>query len=251
MAKTWGDAKSFIARTNGGEGSSDNLALAGDALSSVLGRYSGYHEWSWLETEEQLSIVAGTSDYATTSNIRAPYTLKLLTSGVTLLYKTQREIDRIYDPQDTGTSVCYTVYRAASFDPQLGMTTRLRLYPTPTATETALHKYARAITLEGTDTAYVDVRDDILGDVLQYARGEYLLLKDAETYRAQVLLKRGEDRLKQHRSWDLRGPSDRDVTLVPFDLWSGGSAASSDAAGAGTGSTDLIQGESLVPDSGA
>jgi len=251
VAKTWGEAKLFIARANGGEGSPDNVAIAGDCLSAVIARFNSYHEWSWLTTEEEISVVAGTSDYATTPNIRSPYSVKLLTSGVTLPFKTQREIDRDYQWTDGAGPFCYTLYRAATFDPQLSMTTRVRFYPTPTVTETALHKYVRMMVQETTnDNLYVDARDDVLYDMLMYARGEYLLLKDAEAVRGQVLINRGEARLKQLRSWDLRGSNDRDIRLVPFDVWSRQGSATDGSSSSSSGSNDLILGESLVPDSG-
>lgn len=170
-----------------------------------------------------IPVVAATDTYNLPSPIGRPYSARILSNPRTLLFKEQREIDRIFYSQTSNTTpFWYNLYNSTSFTTgrQNG---KIRLFPTPSTGDTLRVRYYRPIAEPASDSDNLDVPDTYVYALLELARYYFLKDHDSETTRLQETKERAELQFRQVIARDEQGTEDKDMCLIP-QMESGGSA---------------------------
>ena len=162
-----------------------------------------------------IPIISGTATYNLPSPMGRPYSALLNTNQETLVWKEQREIDRIYQIQNNaGTPVFYNIFNSTSFAPgrQNG---KVRLYPIPSGSDVLRVRYFRPIAEPSTGSDLLDVPDTYVWALLGLARYFFLMDHDSESQRLQEVKERAELQFRMVMARDQQGSEDNDMGLVP------------------------------------
>lgn len=137
-----------------------------------------------------IPVIAGQNIYKLPTAFWKPYNCRLLTNSKRPLYFIHHSLfDQItYDITVEGLPVNYTIYNAAEFDASGTQQTFLKLFRTPSSDDTILLKYYRPFNSAGADGDSVDVDDQYLYMVLDFASVLLLQRKNSHDSRLPALL---------------------------------------------------------------
>lgn len=247
------EARQYIASIDGSSDDADALVRAGRALSAAMNRWSLKHRWRFLLLETSYTLVTdamaqGAAYYRLPETCIQPLTLRLTnTSKKPLIYVDPVELDRkVPDQSTTGVPVVWTLYRGTTdFDASsaTGQAQIIRLYPTPSdSTEVMVLRYYRKMNPLADP---VDIVDVDLYALLDWARYEYLVVKNSEDARLSLLLRQAMDGYRDALQLDMDATIDYDVRLIASDEiagWPGGAGGALSAGVTTTGDVFLGEG---------
>lgn len=165
-----------------------------------------------------IPIISGTDSYTLPAPFWKPYTCRLVsTQKYRLTYIPPNKYDALsWDQTIPGLVVAYTVYTPASFDASGTQQTKIRFIRVPDADDVALLKYYRLPDFSGT---YVDVPDEFLYTLLDFARVHLLRSKDATSRRLPLLTRDVERRIASAIAADREegGDDQMDAFRTPIE----------------------------------
>ena len=211
---TFGQAKTRIATSLGGQGDVNVLTLSGYALQHAIRYISGQKDWNWtLTPATPIPLVVGTQDYALPTDFKKIYDAKI-PGYRELIYCDIREYNRA-DWAGSMDSPCY--YTVVNYGtPRL---TYLRFLPAPVSDPGDVQvAYFRNISMPSLDATTLDIPAVYENMIIFLAKGYLLADRDAENARTAFWLGRGEDEMKRFKADDDYQP-DRETRLIPAAEW--------------------------------
>jgi hypothetical protein len=189
-------------------------AIVSTTAITVTGGGGNFSTESLTFSGDILTVI-GTEVYNLPAPFKRPYTARIVGGTErTLGWKDQREYDRLYQEQSTGSQPeWYNLFNPSTFT-QARQTGKIRLLPTPSTVETLRVRFFRPIAEPAATGTYLDVPDRYVYALLEAARWHYLKNHDAETARLQMTEQKASE-LYQRCAVDDEGETeDRDVCMI-------------------------------------
>jgi hypothetical protein len=168
-----------------------------------------------LTFSADIPMIGGTDTYNLPTPFGRPYSARLLANDRSLEFKEQREIDRSFWTQSNAQiPAYYNLFNTSSFTTgrQNG---KIRLFPTPSGSDTLRVRYYRPIAEPSAGSDNLDVPDVYVYALLEFARYVYLKDHDAESIRMQETKESAYRQLAQVMARDEQGTEDKDMALIP------------------------------------
>jgi hypothetical protein len=208
---TAGTTVSSITRASGG-------TIASITLSNAFGGTTNTN--ATLTFTGDVPIIASTNEYNLPTDFQSPYAARLLTNPRLLVYIQYREWNKkIVNQSTTGSVDAYTVYNPISPQTQNFSTYRLRVFSTPSAADTLHLQYFRRMDVDATT---VDVPDEYLYMLIDYAIWRFIRLKDTEDTRLPHLYEVAQASLAKAMNDDEELSDDEELRLISqLEAWTG------------------------------
>jgi len=167
-----------------------------------------------------IPIIASTNEYNLPTDFQSPYAARLTTNPRLLVFIQYREWNKkIVNQSTTGSVDAYTVYNPISPQTQNYSTYRLRVFSTPSAADTLHLQYFRKMDVDATT---VDVPDEYLYMLIDYAIWRFIRLKNTEDTRLPHLYEVAQASLAKAMSDDEELADDEELRLISqLEAWTG------------------------------
>jgi len=163
-----------------------------------------------------IPLVSGTATYNLPSPVKRIYDARLTVNQRTLIWKDQREIDRLFggDLTTQGTPEFFNTFNATSFSAaaQNGV---IKLYRTPSAVDTLRVRYYRPIAEPVNASDLLDTLDRYVYALLDLAQYYYMRNHDADNPRTNEMKERAESNFRKCVFDDVSATEEADNAFIP------------------------------------
>lgn len=176
---------------------------------------------SVLNFSGDIPIIQGTNEYNLPVDFSSPYNARLLTNRRLLEYIKYREWNiKIIDQTTQGSVDAYTIYNPVSPQTQNYGTYRMRVFRTPAASDTIHLQYYRMM---DPDATTVDIPNDYLDMLMDYAAWRFLKLKDTEDTRLPHFFEVAKNSLAMAIADDDENSEEEQLRLISqMEAWANG-----------------------------
>lgn len=163
-----------------------------------------------------IPVRVGVAIYNLPTPIKRPYDARLITNERTLIWKDQRELDRLFSAtlSTQGIPEFWNTFNSATFSTAT-QNGKIQLYRTPDATDTLRVRYYRPIAEPSTGSDNLDVIDRYVYPLLELAKYYYMKDKDSDNPRTNETKERAEHLLRKAIGEDMQGTEENDLAFVP------------------------------------
>lgn len=209
---TFAQAKSKVARALGGQGDTNVLAVAGEAIVQAFSEWDMARDWNWMmTTAAAIPTVVDTQDYALPDDVKKIYDVRLGTANKReLYYVDEREYRRArWDQTVRGVPVWYTqIYSGTP------LTNYIRLFPIPAVVDDLYVRYFKELTAPGVDADTLNIPRKYENGIIWLAKAFLMADRDAENARTNVWGVKAQAILVKAIAEDDRQP-DRETRMIP------------------------------------
>lgn len=143
-----------------------------------------------------IPVIAGTDQYTLPQRFWKPYSCRMVSaSKLPLRYIHHSNWDKVaWDETLRGTPTHYTIYNGADFDASGTQQTKIKFFPVPAQADVCLLRYYRPFDISKTT---LDILDEYMYTLLNFARVKLLLHKNATDERIPALAQQAEVALRR------------------------------------------------------
>ena len=162
-----------------------------------------------IEFTGDIPLIDSVQEYNLPADFSSPHMARTLTTKRRLEYIKYRQWNTlITDHTTTGSVDAYTIYNPRSPLTQNYGTYRLRVFRTPSAADTLHMQYFRILDVDATT---VDIPDDYLDMLIDYAQWRFLRLKDTDNERLPAFQEAASSALAKAMSDDEENSEDEQL----------------------------------------
>lgn len=164
-----------------------------------------------------IPLVAGTNTYNMPYPIKRVYDARLTVNERTLIWKDQREIDRLFGSNlnTQGVPEFFNTFNFTSFSALNAPNGVIRIYRTPSASDTLRVRFYRPIAEPVNGNDLLDVLDRYVYALLDLAKYYYMRDHDADNPRTSEIKERAEKMFRMCWQDDTEGSEEADRAFVP------------------------------------